>query len=178
MPNEEDSLVIEATGHQWWFEFEYPTEEIVTANELHLPEDKDVIVKITSQDVLHSFWIPKIAGKLDMVPNHENQLYIKADDPGLYYGQCAEFCGISHAMMRFRVIVHTEDDYQNWLNEMRTPPKKLVSGSDEDEGRKLFVGNCSMCILMIPIKKGHSLKKLIHNIIDGKSGKKIKKIQL
>ena len=160
MPEEEDSLVIEAVGHQWWFEFKYPTEEVVTANELHLPEDKDVIVNLRSQDVLHSFWIPKIAGKVDMVPNHENQIYIKADEPGLYYGQCAEFCGIAHAMMRFRVIVHTPEDYQSWLDEMRTPPAKLVSGSDEDEGRKLFVGNCSMCHTYDSYKKGAYTKEI------------------
>ena len=173
MPEEEDSLVIEAVGHQW-LEFKYPTEEVVTANELHLPEDKDVIVNLRSQDVLHFFWIPKIAGKVDMVPNHENQLYIKADEPGLYYGQCAEFCGIAHAMMRFRVIVHTPENYQIGLDEMRTSPAKLASGSDEDEGRKLFVGNCSMCHTYDSYKKAPTLKKLHHNTIDGKNGKKDK----
>lgn len=160
MPDEEDSLVINAVGHQWWFEFNYPSEEVVTANELHLPEDTNVIVKIESQDVLHSFWIPKIAGKIDMVPNHENQLWIKADNPGLYYGQCAEFCGVAHAMMRFRVIVHTNEDYQNWLEYMRTPPQDLVSGSDEDEGRKLFVGNCSMCHTYDSYKKAAYHKEI------------------
>ena len=160
MPDEEDSLVINAVGHQWWFEFNYPSEEVVTANELHLPEDTNVIVNIESQDVLHSFWIPKIAGKVDMVPNHENQLWIKADNPGLYYGQCAEFCGVAHAMMRFRVIVHTNEDYQNWLEYMRTPPQDLVSGSDEDEGRKLFVGNCSMCHTYDSYKKAAYHKEI------------------
>ena len=160
MPDEEDSLVINAVGHQWWFEFNYPSEEVVTANELHLPEDTNVIVNIESQDVLHSFRIPKIAGKVDMVPNHENQLWIKADNPGLYYGQCAEFCGVAHAMMRFRVIVHTNEDYQNWLEYMRTPPQDLVSGSDEDEGRKLFVGNCSMCHTYDSYKKAAYHKEI------------------
>jgi len=160
MPDEEDSLVINAVGHQWWFEFNYPSEEVVTANELHLPEDTNVIVNIESQDVLHSFWIPKIAGKVDMVPNHENQLWIKADNPGLYYGQCAEFCGVAHAMMRFRVIVHSNEDYQNWLEYMRTPPQDLVSGSDEDEGRKLFVGNCSMCHTYDSYKKAAYHKEI------------------
>ena len=160
MPDEEDSLVINAVGHQWWCEFNYPSEEVVTANELHLPEDTNVIVNIESQDVLHSFWIPKIAGKVDMVPNHENQLWIKADNPGLYYGQCAEFCGVAHAMMRFRVIVHTNEDYQNWLEYMRTPPQDLVSGSDEDEGRKLFVGNCSMCHTYDSYKKAAYHKEI------------------
>lgn len=160
MPDEEDSIVINAVGHQWWFEFNYPSEEVVTANELHLPEDTNVIVNIESQDVLHSFWIPKIAGKVDMVPNHENQLWIKADNPGLYYGQCAEFCGVAHAMMRFRVIVHTNEDYQNWLEYMRTPPQDLVSGSDEDEGRKLFVGNCSMCHTYDSYKKAAYHKEI------------------
>ena len=156
----ENALKIEVIGHQWWFEFNYPSEEVVTANELHLPEDTNVIVNIESQDVLHSFWIPKIAGKVDMVPNHENQLWIKADNPGLYYGQCAEFCGVAHAMMRFRVIVQTNEDYQNWLEYMRTPPQDLVSGSDEDEGRKLFVGNCSMCHTYDSYKKAAYHKEI------------------
>ena len=145
MPDEENSLIVDSIGHQWWFEFRYPQEELVTANELHIPVNKDVIVNIESQDVIHSFWIPKIAGKIDMVPNHQNKLWIKADDPGIYYGQCAEFCGIAHALMKFRVVVHTEEDFENWKNDMRTPPAALNPGSEEDEGRKLFIGKCSMC---------------------------------
>ena len=97
MPDEDNSLIVDSIGHQWWFEFRYPQEEIVTANELHIPENKDVIVNIESQDVIHSFWIPKIAGKIDMVPNHQNKLWIKADNPGIYYIKliAESYCGTS-----------------------------------------------------------------------------------
>ena len=145
MPDEKNSLIVDSIGHQWWFEFRYPQEELITANELHIPVNKDVIVNIESQDVIHSFWIPKIAGKIDMVTNHQNKLWIRADNPGIYYGQCAEFCGIAHALMKFRVVVHTKEDFENWKNDMRTPPAALSPGSEEDEGRKLFIGKCSMC---------------------------------
>ena len=106
-----DVLSVEAIGHQWWFEFRYPDYEIITSNELHIPVDRPVAFKLESQDVIHSFWVPKIAGKVDMVPLHENYMWMTGTEVGEFYGQCAEFCGIAHAHMRFRVFVHTEEDF-------------------------------------------------------------------
>ena len=140
-----DPLVIEATGHQWWFEFRYAKNEIVTANELHVPVGKPVLVKITSQDVIHSFWVPKLAGKVDMIPNRNNQVWFLADEPGVYLGQCAEFCGIAHAKMRFRVIAQTPEEYDKWVAGMHTAPASPATGSPEAEGRTLFAANCSTC---------------------------------
>jgi cytochrome c oxidase subunit 2 len=151
-PEDEPAMVVEAIGHQWWFEFRYPEEELVTANELHVPVGKNVIVKLESQDVIHSFWVPKLFGKVDMVPTRENELWFRVDDmpevpgePDVYYGQCAEFCGIVHALMRFRVIAHPEDEYNDWVAGMRTAPDAPAAGSAADRGRVAFAANCSSC---------------------------------
>lgn len=138
-----DVLEIQAIGHQWWFEFRYPDSEVITANELHVPTGRPVVVKLRSQDVIHSFWIPKLAGKVDMVPTRENHLWFQADEAGVYFGQCAEFCGISHAKMRFRVIAEEPEKYAAWIKGMRTPPD--APAGTAAEGRTLFAGNCSTC---------------------------------
>ena len=91
-------------GHQWWWEFRYPDEGIVTANELYVPTDRPVRITLQSQDVIHSFWVPQVAGKKDTVTGNTNVMWLQVDEPGNYSGQCAEFCGVAHARMRFRVI--------------------------------------------------------------------------
>ena len=138
-------LNVEAIGHQWWFEFRYPDHEVITANELHIPVNRPVGFKLESQDVIHSFWVPKIAGKVDMVPLNDNYLWMMGDEVGEYYGQCAEFCGIAHAHMRFRVIVDTEEDFNAWIAGMHTAPDTPDAGSPEASGKSLFAGNCSSC---------------------------------
>lgn len=137
-------LEVEAIGHRWWFEFRYPAQEVVTANEMHIPIGRPVNIALHSQDVIHSFWVPRLAGKVDMVPLNENVLWFIADEPGVYDGQCAEFCGIAHAHMRFRVIAHEEEDFQNWLTGMRTPSVPPATDA-ETEGRRLFLTHCSTC---------------------------------
>lgn len=138
-------LNVEAIGHQWWFEFRYPNNEVVTSNELHIPVGRPVAIKLESQDVIHSFWVPKIAGKVDMVPLNDNYMWMIGDEVGTYYGQCAEFCGIAHAHMRFRVIVHEEEDFQAWIEGMHTAPDAPAPGSPEASGQNLFAANCSSC---------------------------------
>lgn len=112
----EGALEVIAIGHQWWFEFQYPELGITTANELHLPLDRPVSVILKSDDVIHSFWIPQLVGKVDMMPGHTNHLWFTPDtardDP--YLAQCAEFCGASHANMRFRVFVDTPQKFEQW----------------------------------------------------------------
>jgi len=112
----EDDVIVRATGYQWWFKFEYPREGFVTANEMVIPVGRRVIVELDSADVLHSFWVPNLAGKRDMIPNQDNQVWFSADQAGTYYGQCAELCLGAHAYMRFRVIAMDEDDYQAWVD--------------------------------------------------------------
>lgn len=142
-PAGEEVMTVEAIGHQWWFEFRYPGEEIVTANELHVPVGKNVVVKLESQDVIHSFWVPRLFGKVDMVPTRVNELWFRADEPGEFFGQCAEFCGLAHALMRFRVIAEPEEDYNRWVAGMQTPPVAPSGGAVN--GQSLFASNCSSC---------------------------------
>ncbi len=149
---EPGALTVEVIGHQWWFEFRYPhpddaTQEVVFAGDLHIPVNEVVNVNLDSIDVIHSFWIPKIAGKVDMIPNADNTMWIKGDRTGLYYGQCAEFCGVQHANMRFKVIVQTKEDFDSWLRAQAEP---AIESQDPlvQEGRKVFRGasaGCSGC---------------------------------
>ncbi len=135
-------LNVTVVGHQWWFEFRYPDLEIVTANELHIPTGRVVKLLLESDDVIHSFWVPKLAGKVDLVPSNVNQMWLQADRPGEYFGQCAEFCGIAHALMRFRVYAHEPEKFGEWAAGMHVPPRADTSAAP---GRSHFIANCSMC---------------------------------
>jgi cytochrome c oxidase subunit 2 len=147
-------LEVTVTGHQWYFEFEYPDADgngklISTANELRIPVDRPVSLKLESDDVLHSFWVPKLAGKVDVVPTRQNTLWFMADSdlieqqlPATYYGQCAELCGLAHAQMRFRVTVLSEEGYQDWVRDY-SPPAALTPVSQQ--GQTLFAIHCSLC---------------------------------
>ena len=141
----ENPLEINAIAHQWWFEFEYPGQDVITANELHIPIDRAVRVSLKSDDVIHSFWVPKLAGKLDMVPGQTNVMFIQADSADTFLGQCAEFCGEAHALMRFRVVSHEPDDFEAWLDSMRRAPAPIVDNPAAVAGRTVFAQNCSSC---------------------------------
>ena len=125
----EGALKVKATGHQWWWEFEYEDLGITTAGELHVPKGVPVFVELRSADVNHSFWVPRLAGKIDCIPNRENHLWFQADEIGTWYGQCAEFCGTQHAKMLIRVISENEDDFDSWVASQKLPasetPTKL-----------------------------------------------------
>jgi cytochrome c oxidase subunit 2 len=108
-------LQVKVVGHQWWWEYQYPQQGIVTANELIIPAGRTVQLQMTSADVIHSFWPPKLAGKVDVVPGRLNFMRVNADKPGDYSGQCAEYCGLSHANMRLRVIAKSADDFDAWV---------------------------------------------------------------
>ena len=140
----ENPLEINVIGHQWWWEIDYPGEDVITANEVNIPVGRAIKVNITSDDVLHSFWVPKLGGKVDLIPGSTNFLWLQADEPGVYLGQCAEFCGVGHAMMRYRVRARTPADFQAWLESMRRPPEPLDT-DDEKAGQLLFAQNCSTC---------------------------------
>ena len=150
--SETNVLEVRVTGHQWWFEFEYPDagggKRITTANELRIPVDRAVQLTLLSDDVIHSFWVPKLAGKLDMVPTRQNKMWFKADSskidtlPATFYGQCAELCGVAHALMRFRVKVLSEADYASWVANYG-PPQPLTDSARE--GRTTFAINCQIC---------------------------------
>jgi cytochrome c oxidase subunit 2 len=115
-----DALKIEVTGHQWWWEFRYPDLGITTANEIHIPVGQTVSLRMGTADVVHSFWPPRFAGKRDVFPNRETRIWFKAEQAGEYPGQCAEFCGIQHGRMAFRVRAQTPEEFQSWVAHMQT----------------------------------------------------------
>ncbi|HEY3118102.1 MAG TPA: cytochrome c oxidase subunit II [Chloroflexota bacterium] len=113
----ENQIRVEVTGHQWWWEFRYPElgADVVTANEFHLPVGRTAFITMTSADVIHSFWIPKMTGKMDAIPTRVNHIWFTAQQTGEYYGQCVQFCGTEHADMRLRLFVDTPQDFDAWV---------------------------------------------------------------
>ena len=114
-------LTIGIVGHQFWWEIQYPDADLVTANELHVPVGDVVQLKLTAADVIHSFWIPQLMGKMDAIPYQTNTTWLKADQPGEYRGECAEFCGAQHAHMDFVVVADPPDQFNAWLTAQRQP---------------------------------------------------------
>jgi cytochrome c oxidase subunit 2 len=114
-------MPVAVVGHQWKWEFNYPDPAggapIQVFDELHIPVNRDVGFTLTSTDVIHSFWMPKLAGKTDVIPGRENHMWIKATKEGTYDGQCAEFCGLDHAIMRFKIVVQSQEDFDAWLKQ-------------------------------------------------------------
>jgi cytochrome c oxidase subunit II len=119
-PKGANVLTVEVIGHQWWWEFRYPEYNLTTANELHVPVGRTVSLKMGAYDVIHSFWLPEFAGKRDVFPNRETRLWFTAEEPGEYSGQCAEFCGIQHGRMAFRVEAQEPAAFQAWVDHMKT----------------------------------------------------------
>jgi cytochrome c oxidase subunit II len=137
-------LNIRVTGHQWWWQFDYPSLKITTADEFHIPVDTVVMVNVQSADVIHSFWVPQFGGKIDVIPGHNNYTWFKATKTGVYNGQCSEYCGTEHAEMRFMVVVDTPEDYQTWVKNQQALPGDVVG--EAATGQQLFMtGVCSGC---------------------------------
>ncbi len=143
---EGEYLTVEVIGHRWWFEYYYPDYDIYTANEMIIPTGVPVRLEMTATDlarasdlgVIHSFWIPRLAGKQDLVPGHTTYLNLQADEPGRYLGQCAEYCGLSHANMRGRVVAMESADFEAWVTAQTTPAPIPADGTLEARGRELF----------------------------------------
>jgi cytochrome c oxidase subunit 2 len=114
-----DSLVIEVVGHQWWYEVRYPEQGVTLKDRLHIPVGRPVVLRLTSADVIHSFWVPELGGKLDMLPEDTNVLVLQADTPGRYKARCAEFCGLHHADMHMVVVAQAEDRFTAWMGRHR-----------------------------------------------------------
>ncbi len=145
--------VINVTGQQWWWEYEYPVQNcggveisdpLVTSGELVLPTKVHVLLRITSNDVIHSFWIPKLNGKRDAVPGRIHPLRMEADHPGIFQGQCTEFCGLSHARMRMDAVGLTPADFGTWVAEQLAPATKPTD-AEALRGEDTFRGQCSRC---------------------------------
>jgi cytochrome c oxidase subunit II len=177
---EGDVLNVNVLGHQWWWEFDYPEQQILTANELHIPTDRPVYLTLCSAgfgygadvpsdpgppapnacqlgppdglppagigaSVIHSFWVPALAGTTDVVPGVTNHMTIQADEPGVYPGQCKEFCGNAHGQMKFRVIAHTPEDFDRWVSEQQAEAATPEPGSDAAAGAEIFINQCTAC---------------------------------
>lgn len=131
------AMTIEVIGHQWWWEYRYDNGRVVTANELYIPTGQPVVLELKSVDVIHSFWIPKLAGKQDVVPGRVNKMIIEATKPGEYLGQCAEYCGLSHANMRLKAVALEPLDFQAWLDEQAQDA--VTTPGPAAQGQELFL---------------------------------------
>jgi cytochrome c oxidase subunit II len=129
-------LTIEVVGHQWWWEFRYPEFNLTTANELHVPLGRTVSLRMGSADVVHSFWVPQFAGKRDVFPNRETRFWFKAEAAGEYPAQCAEFCGIQHARMAYRIKAQKPEEFRAWVAHMQTLGPKPPAGAPPAAGTK------------------------------------------
>jgi cytochrome c oxidase subunit 2 len=148
-PADEKALSIKITGQQWWWDVEYdvePASQIVhTANEIHIPVGQLVKFRLTSVDVIHSFWVPNLNGKKDLIPGHEIVLTFQADRAGEFRGQCAEFCGYQHAHMAFSIIAEPPEKFYEWMNQQRAASVQPVSEA-EQRGEQVFLTSpCVMC---------------------------------
>jgi cytochrome c oxidase subunit II len=114
-----DALVIEVVGHQFWWEVRYPEQGVTVRDELHLPVGRRINLQLASADVIHSFWVPELAGKLDLLPDRTNTLVLEADQPGVHRSRCAEYCGLEHTRMMLTVVAESEDRFAAWVAERR-----------------------------------------------------------
>jgi cytochrome c oxidase subunit II len=151
-----DAMPIKVIGHQWWWEFQYPDSKVVTANDVYIPTGRDIQFQMTSVDVIHDPWMPKLAGKTDAIPGHTTLVSFKTDKPGIYRGLCAEFCGAEHAVMRFRVVAVPPDVFQRWVQQHQQPvgpafqPAAVdaarLGRGDVARGEKAFLNVKNLCV--------------------------------
>ncbi|MGB6944934.1 MAG: cytochrome c oxidase subunit II [Bryobacteraceae bacterium] len=139
-PKPDNAIEVTVIGHQFWWEFRYPSLGVVTANELHIPvsdpaHPTPAFLTLLSADTDHSFWVPRLAGKTDLIPNHPNSMWVDPHETGLFLGQCAQYCGTQHALMLIRVYVQTRDEFDRWVREQRLPAQ---ASGPISEGQKIF----------------------------------------
>jgi len=145
----QSDLNIRVVGHRWWWEFDYPDLGFATANELHIPQGATVQVQLESVDVIHSFWVPQLSGKTDVVPGQHNTMWLTSDELGDFLGQCAEFCGTEHALMRFKVIVDSQQDFDAWVANQQKPAYQPQT-EDEKAGYDEVSSACAACHSLDP----------------------------
>ncbi|MCH4563803.1 cytochrome c oxidase subunit II [Halomonas sp. EGI 63088] len=154
LPGGEAPQVIEVIGHQWWWEVRYPEAdggEVITANRLAMPAGEPVDFHVTGADVIHAFWVPRLGGKIDMIPGRVNRIRLEADEPGVFGAQCAEFCGAQHAHMQLQVEAMERDDFEAWLAERRSPPPRAEG---HDLARVAFAEHCARCHRVAGLSQG------------------------
>lgn len=143
--DEQPELTIEVIGHRWWWEIRYPEYGVVTANEIYIPTGTRVELRLTSEDVIHSIWIPSLNGKTDLIPGRSNRMYLYTEEEGVYHGMCAELCGVQHALMRFPTVAQSPEDFEQWIahqqQEAPIPQDELTQ-----RGQQIFMGSaCVYC---------------------------------
>lgn len=139
------ALTVDVIGRMWWWDVRYPGTAAVTANEIHIPTGVPVRIRTTSEDVIHSVWVPRLGGKIDSMPGHRTSLWIQADEPGVYRGQCAEFCGVQHANMAMFVIALPPEEFQQWL-QREAAGADASAGARAGRGREVFLTQgCASC---------------------------------
>lgn len=166
----ENPVVVDVVGHQWWWEFNYPDLGVRTANELHLPQGRAIVLNVTSADVIHSFWAPGLAGKRDVILGRTNRIMFTPDSLGVFLGQCAEYCGASHANMRLRVVVNPEEEFDAWVAAQTAPPVPPDSMSAlGQQGFELFrtpktpaTHSCLACHMVAGVTFGVAGPNLTH----------------
>src|SRR3989449_2135633 len=137
-PRTKDSLEVTVVGHQFWWEYRYPGLKVVTANELHVPVGMRTFLNLLSADTDHSFWVPRLAGKTDLIPNHPNRLWIDPHETGLFLGQCAQYCGTQHAKMLLRVYVQPREEFDRWVREQTKSAYPSTERAATSNGRRVF----------------------------------------
>ncbi|MFG6119103.1 MULTISPECIES: cytochrome c oxidase subunit II [Thalassobacillus] len=145
--SDEADIRIDVTSAQFWWQFDYAGEEISTSQDLYIPKGERVYLTMKSADVIHSFWVPSIAGKIDTNPgDNENTMYLEATEEGVYWGQCTELCGPSHSLMDFRVVVVSPEEYEQWVSDMQNAdPEAEPETEVAQEGKEIFENNCLSC---------------------------------
>jgi cytochrome c oxidase subunit 2 len=143
------AVTINIIGHQWWWEIEYedsvPSQRVLTANEIHIPVGRPIVLKVSSRDVIHSFWVPNLQGKRDLIPGYTTAIWLQADRPGIFRGQCAEFCGLQHAHMALDVVAEPAADFYRWLQGMRKPASPPQT-EEQRRGHDVFMSRrCAGC---------------------------------
>jgi cytochrome c oxidase subunit 2 len=149
---DDTQLVINVTGQQWWWEYDYPvqnewgiTQPIISSGQLVMPVGTKVLLRETSRDVIHSYWIPALNGKRDAVPGRVHTLRLEADAPGIYAGQCTEFCGLSHANMRMEAVALSDEDFAKWVAGQQAAYQSPAEGTLAKEGESVFLNQCVRC---------------------------------
>ena len=146
-----NAVEVTVVGRQWWWEIHYPKLGVVTANELHVPVSDSIVRRPTfltleSSDVAHSFWVPRLAGKTDLIPNRTNHMWVEPHTAGTYLGQCAEYCGTQHTLMLLRVVAEPPEEFARWVEQQRQRASAPPADSAATEGRRVFLGTvCASC---------------------------------
>ena len=158
-----NAINVTVTARQWWWEYNYTDLGVVTANELHMPVGQPLEITLIGADVIHSFWVPSLAGKTDVVPGRENHMNITGDKVGTYLGQCTEFCGLSHANMRLKAMVQTPADFEKWVDDQRLAAATPAPGTPAADGLALFSAKgCSGCHTVGGVSAGMAGPNLTH----------------